>query len=143
MHPKGEIMGMYTELYMGVELSKNTPVELIEWLDGHTGDDVDYDLLDKICPEELRGTRLSILSGSSYYFDAMPHFCFKYDNISQSYFLTFGCNIKNYSNEVDTLLKILEPFITSDGHIGHIRYEEYDVPTLLFMKDGLIVKDNK
>lgn len=136
-------MGMYTELYMGVEFSKDTPSELIKWLNSNNEDDSDLDLLNKICPYELRDTRLSALCGDSYYFDALSHFKFTYDLISRSYFLTFGCNIKNYSNEIAILLKILEPFITSDGHIGHIRYEEDDIPTLLFMKDGLIITDAK
>ena len=136
-------MGMYTELYMGVELSKDIPSELIKWLDNNKGEDSDFDLLDRICPDKLRDTQLSVLCGSSCYFDALPHFNFKYDSISESYFLTFGCNIQNYINEIDILLKLLEPFIKSKGHIGHIRYEENDIPTLLFMKDGLIIKDAK
>ena len=133
-------MGMYTELYLGVELCKDTPDNILEWLACQNNECIDYDVVKDLCPSQLKGTRLSYIGGSSYYFDAMQHYCFKYDTISGSYFLTCGCNIKNYSDEIDTLLNILEPFILSIGHIGHIRYEEEYTPTLLFMEAGVLVK---
>ena len=75
------------------------------------------------------------MDGSSYYFDAQPHFLFRWDNISKAYFLTVGLNIKNYSNEIRTFIKLIEPYILSYGHIGHIRYEEAEYPTLLMMDE--------
>ena len=137
-------MGMYTELYLGVELSKDTDEGIVKWLSLHNkGDEITFSDIRLLAPTELAGTRLDVLSGSSYYFDALPHFQFEYDDISKSYHLTLGLNIKNYSNEIDTFLKILEPYITSIGHIGHTRYEEEEVPTLLYCYDNVITTTPK
>ena len=123
-------MGMYTELYLGVELSKDTPKHIVKWLEAHNSDD--YETIAKLTPIELNATRLETLCCSSYYFDAQPHFLFRFDDIAGAYFLTFGCNIKNYSNEIATFVDMLRPYILTDDHIGHIRYEEDRIPTLLY-----------
>lgn len=123
---------MYTELYLGVNLSEDMPIELVGWLKSHNEESEDwYVKTDSLAPDELKKTRLSVLAGGSYYFDAQQHFFFKYDRTSGDYFLTMGLNIKNYDHEIRKFLNILEPYIVSDGHIGHTRYEEEEYPTLL------------
>lgn len=125
-------MGMYTELYLGVELKKDTREDIIQWLEAHKDDSISIYVLMALAPIELKNTRLNVLSGSSYYFDAQPHFNFKYDNISRSYFLTLGLNIKNYDNDIKIFLDMIRPYITTIGHIGHTRYEENEEPTILY-----------
>lgn len=138
-------MGMYTELYLGVELSSNTDKIIIDWLEHHNRRDLSdneyWDLMEKISP--LKGRLYSLYQGGSYYFDAQGHFLFKYDEISKTYYLTVGFNIKNYNDEIGQLLRLLEPYITSDGHIGHIRYEESEYPTLLMYEDSKIIYKDK
>lgn len=133
-------MGMYTELYLGIELSKDTHENIVKWLESHN---VEYGWQKtmELAPDCLKETRLNILCGSSCYLDAQPHFQFFKDKITGNFFLTFGCNIKNYSGEIDKLLRLLEPHITSYNHIGHYRYEESDTPTLLYMVDGKIIEN--
>jgi hypothetical protein len=121
-------MGMYTELYLAVELSKDTPKDIVAWIDGY---------------KELENAPCRIKDGftgrDSYYFDSQPFTVFKYDDISNSYYLTTVFNLKNYENEIEFMLNTLEPYIVSNGHIGHTRYEEYENPTILFFKNGKIV----
>lgn len=118
---------MYTELYLAVEISKETPENIINWCRE------DEPL------EELAGTRLDTFGhSSSYYFDGIAFKQFEYDDITKSYFLTTRFDVKNYSQEIQHMLLILSPHILSRGHIGHIRYEEDELPTLLILEEGVI-----
>lgn len=136
-------MGMYTELYIGTRLNKDTPEELVKWLSAHTDDNCSLDDVISLAPSELRNTRYKVIGGCSAYFEAEQHFQFGYD--TGHYYLTFGNNIKNYSDEINTLLGILEPHIHFEGHIGHYRYEEEDLPTVLYYDGKKIqrIKCNK
>ena len=119
-------MGMYTELYLAVELSNDTPEDIVAWInDDKTKDDV---------PARIESFGFS----SSYYFDGIACKHFFYDDISISYYLTTRFDLKNYEEEIQTLLSVLEPYIISKGHIGHIRYENNKFPTLLFFKNDKI-----
>ena len=122
-------MGMYTELYLAVELSKDVPNNIIQWLNS------DGELAN--APSRIKN---GFTGWDSYYFASQPFTVFKYDDISESYFLTTVFNIKNYENEIDFLLETLTPYIIREGHIGHTRYEEFYYPTILFFKDGKIIR---
>ena len=127
-------MGMYTELYLGVDLKKDTPMSIINWLNANQ--EFNYKEATLKCPTDLKNTQLSTLrGGGSYYFYAQPHFNFKYDEISESYHLTLGINIQNYDNEIDSFLQLLRPYLyMEDGeHMGHVRYKEDTTPTLLYV----------
>ena len=76
--------------------------------------------------------------GTSYYFDAITIAKIKYDTISNTYYFTGRMDLKNYENEIQFILDTLEPYIISDGHIGHIRYEEEELPTILTINQGEI-----
>jgi hypothetical protein len=112
-------MGMYTEIYLTVELSKDIPRYVIDWIND--------DSEDESIPSRVRCFGYS----SSYYFDGIGFKRFYYDDISKSYYLTTRFDIKNYNDEIEFLLDKLSPYILSDGHIGHIRYEESEYPTIL------------
>lgn len=134
-------MGMYTELFLTVELSKDTREDIVKWLfaNNDLGEECNvgtWEDLVSMAPKELKGTRLDTLTGGSYYFDGIPFTKFKYDKISKSYFLTLLLNIKNYSDEISTFLKLLEPYVTSNGHVGHRRYEEAERPEILYYVNG-------
>ena len=119
-------MGMYTELYLAVELNKDMPEDIINWIN-------DSELRNDV-PSRISNFGFS----SSYYFDGIACKKFTYDEISNSYYLTTRFDLKNYDSEIQKLLSILEPYITSSGHIGHIRYEEDDYPTMIFLNDNKI-----
>lgn len=135
-------MGMYTELYLGVELIANLPMGLKNWLFANNASEKkSIEEIRELCTDdELKASRLSTLHGDSYYFDAQQHYSFIYDAISKAHYLTMGLNIKNYDDEINKFLKLIEPYISSLGHIGHARYEEHDFPTILIYDGDKIVE---
>ena len=115
---------MYTELYLGIELKKDVHEDIIKHF--HSYDDSYEDLyIPDGMPSRLHGL------GGSAYFDAIPTMVFKKQFTGENYHLLIVFNIKNYNNEIQWMLDWLEPYIESDGHIGHIRYEEDEHPTIL------------
>ena len=112
-------MGMYTEIYLAVELDRNMPKDIIDW--------INYESEDESIPSRVR--RFGY--GSSCYFDGIEFKKFIFDDMSSSYYLTTRFDIKNYNDEIKFLLNKLSPYILSDGHIGHLRYEESEYPTIL------------
>lgn len=146
-------MGMYTELYLTVELKEKTPQEIINILtvicDGlrfeegpNYGDPLKTTLLTKEeLPEDLQGTFSSsecwiLARSSSYYFAGDPLSSLRYDRISRSYHLTLRGDIKDYGNEIREFLNWLQPHVEVRGYAGHIRYEEDYAPTLIFFRDS-------
>jgi len=131
-------MGMYTELYLACDLKKDTEQRILDWLNAHMTEDTKnyWKAIEKTIPEELIDTRLDSLTGGSYYFYAQQYRSFEYDTVSKSYHLTVILNIKNYKDEIATLLDLLMPHIdASPGeHIGHVRYEEDRLPQFLVKK---------
>ena len=126
-------MGMYTELYLSFKFRKDTPKQIINWIKAHDDDNISFEELLDLTPETLKGTRLSSLLGSSAYFDSITT-C----KITEDYKFLCIFNIKNYNEEIQKLFDMFEPFIDSYGHIGHIRYEEYDLPDIIEFKDNKI-----
>ena len=110
-----------------------TPKQIIDWIKAHNDDNISIEELLDLTPEPLKGTRLSTLSGSSAYFDSITT-C----KITEDYKFLCILNIKNYNEEIQNLLDMFEPFVDSYGHIGHIRYEEYDLPDIIEFKDNKI-----
>lgn len=124
-------MGMYTELYLAIELDKNTNKDIIEFLNFQLNRE-ETEFVSKSNHEFFKCSRSSSFGYmDSYYFDSIPVFKFRHDDISNSYFLTMVFNLKNYENEIEKFLDLINPYIISDGHIGHKRYEEQETPTIL------------
>ena len=120
---------MYTELMLAVDLKKDTRKDIINWIMEMNKDDHNYDLIEEICPTEMKDTRFSSgLLASSLLFD--------FDSISNSYHLTFLTNVKDYSSEVDKLVDLLMPYIDMNrGEMcGYTRYEESIEPTIIYKK---------
>jgi len=128
-------MGMYTELYLAVELDKDLPKDLVKFFMELSNDDFG---VEENLPTCFQGkTRIAYMGHmDSYYFDSIPMIDFKYDTISKSYFLTTIFNLKNYEDEIDIILNVLTPYILTKGHIGHMRYEESISPTTLYHIEG-------
>lgn len=135
-------MGMYTELYLSCSLRADMPNRVLNVLE-HL-----------FCDEPLSGAELPnhpffatdrwthIGNSSSYYFVPAVVKHFERNSIGTEYCLIFRCDLKNYDDEIVKFLSWLFPYldndITSYRHIGHFRYEENLVPTLIFQgKDKL------
>ncbi len=133
-------MGMYTELYLGIDLKPETPPRVIEILKAMI--DLTAENMTDLPEHPFFKTERwhwCLKSGGSYYFDAQPHCLFEYDDITKGWHLTFGTNIKNYTREWESFVDWIAPWINEeDGHIGHYRYEEDDMPTLLYARKGVV-----
>ncbi len=125
-------MGMYTELYLGTKLRGDTPPEVFALIDAMLhGEDP------KSLPSHpffaCKRWRQLFSGGGSYYFEA-PCFrrLFDADPICEgARQLLIVVNLKNYDQEIQHFLDWISPYIDKGGHVGHMRYEEEDVPTLL------------
>jgi hypothetical protein len=127
-------MGMYTELNCAFLLSKNAPRQIVDILLYMTGQCLTEPA--DLPPHPLFGdTRWeSMLTGSSAYFNGDPHSIISLDEFSDSHRVTIRCNFKNYDNEIAKFLDWITPYIDAlpGDFIGYSRYEDTEVPTLLY-----------
>jgi len=124
-------MGMYTEIYVNVNLKKETPDEIINVLQAMCSALVDQPVL-KSFPKRWQ----YLFSHNSYY---VPWtFCrhLTYDNIGEQWSLLGKGDIKNYENEIEAFFEWLMPWIDGENgdFIGYYRYEVAKLPTLVTLK---------
>lgn len=129
-------MGMYTQLHVGTRLKKDLPedkVNILKYMIGKT----------KAEPEIMEAHPLFkasrwhyMLQCDSYYFDYKTTSLFKYDDIGNHWWFNVTCNLKNYENEIalflDWLYPLIEDSIDEKEFIGYYRYEENDIPNLIY-----------
>jgi len=126
-------MGMYTEIILDVKLSKYIDDNLLNWLSIQTididkyEDDEYYEKIKCFCPKHLKGTRVESIN----WVDNKNHMTIE----SEYYILHLEFEIKNYNNELQTLVETLKPYIINTGIIGTLLHEEYTFP-------GNIILDN-
>jgi hypothetical protein len=122
-------MGMYTEIYVNVDLKEDTPEEVINTLKAICEFDFDSDYLDN------KPTRWSFLFGNgSYYTPRTSVSNLTFDAIGNHWSLLGKGDIKNYENEIEQFFKYIEPWV-ENKFMGYIRYEEDDAPTLMYKKE--------
>lgn len=127
---------MYTEIYINVDLKKETPDDVIQVLKA-----ICRMLPDQECDEVLvdYSQRWNCLfSNMSYYTPSTTCKFLKYDTITNRWSLLGKGDIKNYDGEIQEFFEWIMPWI--DGYpgdfIGYSRYEEDLQPTLMFLPDG-------
>jgi hypothetical protein len=130
-------MGMYTELCLAVELKADTPKDLIaalHYMAGNT-DDQPTPLPEH---EFFKCQRWPVLfSCDSCYFASESYSSFRFEDVSDTYRLTFRANLKNYDQEQEKFLNLIQPWLeTEDEFVGYQRYEEEDHPTLIYIDEG-------
>lgn len=123
-------MGMYTEIYINVDLKEETPDDVIDVLKAlcrFTG----YELDTAKYPERW----YSLFSNCSYYTPSTNCRSLVYDDIRSGWSLLGKGDIKNYANEIEKFFEWIMPWI--EGHpgdfVGYSRYEEDQIPTLIFL----------
>jgi hypothetical protein len=122
-------MGMYTEIYVNVDLKKDTPKDVINVLQAICDKDGESEYL------EGKPFRWSLLfNNGSYYTPNTECGKLTYDSISEEYSLLGKGDIKNYANEIQEFFDFIKPYCTNH-FIGYMRYEEDDEPILIY-KDG-------
>jgi hypothetical protein len=124
---------MYTELYLAVQIKPSAPMDVLEYM--FNGGEEPAQLPDH---EFFKCDRWhSVGSGSSFYF--VPDALSKLfpPNHTGSRTLITRSDLKNYDGEILKFIDWIDPYIdASDGdHIGHHRYEEEELPTLLYWNE--------
>lgn len=133
---RGNIMGMYTELNIGVALKSDTSkkiINAIKYLLNETDEEPQINNKFFDCPR----CRM-VLTCDSHYFDGITDSKLVYDDTERKYHLNVRSNLKNYDSEIENFLEFISPYIETYGFIGYMRYEECDEPTLIYIKNGLV-----
>jgi hypothetical protein len=124
-------MGMYTEIYVNVDLKKDTPPDVI-------------DVLRAIVEGDYANTVLSaypdrwpmLFSDGSYYTPLTCASSLTYDGIHNGHSLIGKGDIKNYEREIEAFFDFIAPHVDDNVgdtvFIGYSRYEEDTMPTLYF-----------
>lgn len=119
-------MGMYTEIYVNVNLREDTPIEIIRTLDAMIEFEESELLYDK--PERWR----YLFSDGSFY---TPSTCCGALKRQMGFWSFIGKgDIKNYDNEIEKFFAWIMPHVdaSTGAFIGYKRYEEDILPTLIF-----------
>lgn len=126
-------MGMYTEIYVNVDLKKETPDEIIEVLKAMCN----MEGSDKKVLEPYPDMWSCLFSNMSYYTPSTRCRSLTYDDITEQWSLLGKGDIKNYEKEIEKFFDWIIPYV--DGYpgdfIGYHLYEEHRVPTLVFLPD--------
>lgn len=126
-----EVVGMYTEFCIGVALKQDVHQDVVDTLATMVTGEAPFD--------DRR--KWMLVSEGSAYFDQIP--VLRWEKVYERWSLTCWTNIKNYASEIEWLFEFLAPHV--DGFedapyfMGFMRYEEDDIPTLVFSVRGAVV----
>ncbi len=118
-------MGMYTEIFVNVDLLEQTPDEVIQTLKA-------------ICETDHKSLLLAdkpsrwcfLFNNGSYYTPLTQCAALTFDRIAGHWSLIGKGDIKNYSGEIEAFFDYIRPWV-QDDFMGYMRYEEDDMPTLI------------
>jgi len=123
-------MGMYTEIYVNVDLKKDLPPDVLAILKAMCGDE-DVNAL------KGKPSRWGYMFYSgSYYTPNVSCRVLEYDDISNQWSLLGKGDIKNYEQEIEKFFEWIDPYVDAESgeFIGYKRYEENLNPTLIWKK---------
>lgn len=128
-------MGMYTEIYVNVDLKEDTPECAIKTIKAVC--EGDWEQLG----HEGRPSRWAMLFGNgSCYTPNTEVSELTCDGINEGYSLLGKGDIKNYGSEIEEFFEFIAPHVESHPKIptfiGYMRYEEQDMPTLAYVYDN-------
>jgi len=128
-------MGMYTEIYINVDLKKDTPDDVIGVLKAMCDMLPDQERSDVLADYPDRW--ICLFSNMSYYTPSTNCRFLEFDTISNQWSLLGKGDIKNYNRDIEKFFEWIMPYV--DGYpgdfIGYSRYEEDQKPTLIFLPD--------
>ena len=119
-------MGMYTEIYVNVDLKPDTPDEIINVLRAMCKHDAAAE-----CLKDKPGRWSYMFCSGSYY---TPDTCcanLTFDSISRQYSLLAKGDIKNYNCEIERFFEFIRPWCES-YFMGYYRHESDSEPTLVY-----------
>lgn len=141
-------MGMYTEIFVNIDLVEDTPQEVIDLLRCMCRNVSAEHLYDKPCPvdateiqynsdryNEIMGQYPSrfgyLFCNGSFYTPNTSVAELSYDGISGQWSLLGKGDIKNYKGEIEQFFKLIAPY-AENNFLGYSRYEEAATPVLYF-----------
>lgn len=143
-------MGMYTEIYINVNLKKETPQSVLDVLKAMC----DYNE-DAQCLKDHPSRWLYLFGDCSYYTPRTECAKLTYDDISKQWSLLGKGDIKNYGGEIEEFFEWICPWIDFEEDpeedrdpeceyqtkmfVGYHRYEEDVEPTLVYKSKGKII----
>ena len=122
---------MYTEVYVNVDLKKETPNEVLSVLAAmcEDGDKRALDVLDK--PEKWK----RLFYDGSFYTPLTSSRNLTYNEHNNSFSLLGKGDIQNREGEIQQFFDWIKPWVVGSpgDFIGYWRYEEDQVPELVFL----------
>lgn len=125
-------MGMYTEIFVNVDLKRDTPQSVIDVLQAMCDKDIDAECL-KDKPRRWGW----LFCDGSYYTPLTSCGILTYCYITSSYSLLGKGDIKNYDSEIEQFFSFIKPYCEND-FIGYIRFEEARTPTLVYSREEVL-----
>ena len=126
-------MGMYTEIFVNVDLKEETPIEVLEVLQAMCTKNTEA-----ACLEDKPSRWGYLFNSGSYYTPNTEVGKLTFDSISKQYSLLAKGDIKNSMNEIQRFFDYIRPWADNE-FIGYYRYEENREPTLVYSDSKLIV----
>ena len=127
-------MGMYTEIFVNVDLKPETPPEVIAVLQAMCGGEDRTPLTGK------PGRWDRLFNDGSYYTPRTSCAILKHDNIANAWSLLGKGDIKNYEGEIEAFFDFIMPWVDGDegDFIGYTRAEERQEPTLVLLANDQV-----
>lgn len=123
-------MGMYTEIYLTVQIIDNPPKDVIDVLLSMFGEGKAENLPDHPFFKKQRWNMVG--KSSSFYF--VPKSTTEMFETYGNWYITSRSDLKNYDGEIEAFFDWIMPFIHApEGQfIGYSRYEEHYEPKLYY-----------
>jgi len=132
-------MGMYTELFLQVELKEDTPNEIIDTLRYMMAEDVE----EPVRPPFTADRWKSMLRMVTFTFPVGHRELTKCE-LSKNYYLLVRCELKDYDGEILKFLNWIAPYITDNTHYqGHYLYEQDEEPTRFYFREGKVLDQSE
>lgn len=122
-------MGMYTEIYVNIDLIKDTPESVLAVLEAMCNKDYDA-----VCLKDKPSRWGYMFNSGSYYTPNTACGILFQDAFTKEYSLLAKGDIKNYGGEIEEFFKYISPY-AYDDFMGYMRYEEDRGPILVFKGD--------
>lgn len=132
-------MGMYTQVELEVMLKRDTPQEIIHFIEVMTNGP--WDLRDAVAQKKpdhkfFQADRWGNLFFGMYSGFERPTGSFIALDNDERLRLVIQAELKNYDAEVSRFLDWIKPYVEpQEEPVGWHKYEEYEEPELIYFKD--------
>lgn len=131
MQNKERIMGMYTEIFVNIDLKEHVPADILAVLRAMCDGDRESPVL-----ANMPSRWSYMFRDGSYYTPRTWCSNLTFDKISNAWSLLAKGDIKNYDGEIEEFFNWIMPWVDGvDGDfIGYLRYEEDPLPVLVTLQ---------